>query len=216
MNTFQKARFSSSIVAAAIAAAGLSAAFVSQAATPVGGPTAGMVCRTGYTPAFNGTALTCSKAATFELALVCLNPTFPNYVIRIGRAGSEEDICVRNDVVITSSQSLENVPISTNGSSGSYMFATFDPVALANLITTKDGAEAAALGLSPTEVDTRAGTVVVRPNGRAGGKGEAQVPMTFMSFAVPNSIVIGIPGGPVGLPSTANSTTPFVPKALPR
>ena len=107
------------------------------------------------------------------------------------------------------------MPALTNGNNGSYVFATFDPVALGLLTTTKDQGEAAALGLSPTEVDTRAGTVVVRANGRAGGKGEAQVPMTFMSFAVPNAIVIGNQG-PVGLPATATSTSAFVPRPLPR
>jgi hypothetical protein len=210
MNSLKKLLLTKSLLAAAVGAAGLAAPVASHAIAL--GPAAGMVCRAGYTAAFSGTALTCSKAGSFELPLACLNPIFPNYVIRVGLAGSEEDICVRNGVVITSSQSLEGVPLSTNGTNGSYVFATFDPAALASKLATQDQSEATALNLQASEVDTRAGTVVVRANGRAGGKGEANVPVTFFTFAVPNTVVIN--PGPVGLPAT--SSTPFVPTPLPR
>ncbi|HEX6721469.1 MAG TPA: hypothetical protein VF107_07855, partial [Burkholderiaceae bacterium] len=139
--------------------------------------------------------------------LICSNPNFPNYVIRVGAPDTDADICVRNGVVITSSQSLQGVPISTNGTNGSYVFATFDPAELSVKTASTDQAEATANGLAANLVDTRTGTVAVRPNGRAGGKGEANVPVTFFTFPVPNNIVIG---GPV-----VTTPGPFVPRPLP-
>jgi hypothetical protein len=206
MKSLKTLLLTKSVIAAAIATAGIAAPAVSHALA-VGGPASGMVCRTGYTPTFNGTSLVCSKASSFELQLVCTNPTFPNYVIRVGAPDTDADICVRNGVVITSSQSLQGVPLSTNGISGSYLFATFDPAALASKTATQDQAEATALGLTANDVDTRAGTVVIRPNGRAGGKGEASVPVTHFVFATPSNIVIG---GPV-----VTTPGPFVPRPLP-
>jgi hypothetical protein len=211
MNSLKKLLLTKSIIAAAIASSGIAVPAISHA-IPVGGPAAGMVCLAGYTPAFNGTALTCSKAGSFELTLVCSNPNFSFYTIRDG-ANNNFDLCTRTAGAISTSQSLAGLTESTNGTNGNYVFATFDPVAVAAKTVDKDAAEAAALSLTPGEVTTLQGTAVVKANGRLGGAGEVQVPLTFFTFAVPKpGIIIG---GPIGFPATT-STTPFVPRALPR
>jgi hypothetical protein len=217
MKSLKKLLLAKSILAAAVAASGIAAPTVSHAATVAGGPFAGMVCRTGYTAAFDGTRLKCSKASSFELPLVCLNSNFPAYTIRFGTGNNDDrDLCTRTVGAISINQSLNGLVESTNGTSGNYVFATFDPVAVAAKTLAQDAAEAAALSLTVGEVDTLQGTPLVRANGRAGGKGEVNVPLTFFAFPVPGSgIVIGNPG-PIGLPGTVTSATPFVPKAIPR
>ena len=208
MKSLKKLLLVKSIVAAVVAAGGIAAPAVSHA-IGLGGPASGVACRAGYTGTFDGTTLKCSKAGSFEVPLVCTNPTFPNPVIRIGAPDTDADLCVRNGIVITSSQSLVGVPISTNGTNGSYVFATYDPAELAAKTATQDQTEATALGLSVTDVDTLTGTVVVKANGRAGGKGEAQVPVTFFTLAT-SGTRINNPGPVVTSPAV------FVPKALPR
>ena len=217
MKSLKNLLLAKSIIAAAVAGSGVVAPAVSHAAFPAGGPASGMVCRAGYTADFNGTRLTCSKASSFELPLVCQNPNFPAYTIRFGTPNNDDrDICTRTVGAISINQSLDGLVESTTGSNGQYVFATFDPAALAAKVISQDQSEAATLQLDASEVDTRTGTVVVRANGRAGGKGEANVPVTYFTFAVPGpGIIIGNPG-PVGLPATATSTSPFVPKPLSR
>ena len=213
MKSLKKLLLAKSILAAVIAASGIAAPAVSHAATVADGPSAGMACRTGYTPAFDGTRLKCSKASSFELPLVCLNSNFTAYTVRVGTGNNDDrDLCTRTVGAITLNQSLNGLVESTNGTSGNYVFATFDPAAVAAKTLTKDAAEAAALSLTVGEVDTLQGTPLVRANGRAGGAGEVNVPLTFFTFPVAPGIIIG---GPIGVPATT-STTPFVPLALPR
>ena len=225
MNSLRKLLLAKSILAAAVASSGVAAPVVSHAIPVAGSAFAGMVCRTGYTAAFtNGTTLKCSKAGSFDVALECNNPNFPVYVVRRGGPSGvgfdgDSDICIRNNgTVITINQTLEGLPVSTNGISGVYELAKVNPATVANRINSQDVAEAAALVLDASQVDTFAGTAELRPNGRAGGQGEARVPVTFFTFAVSAPpIIIGNPGPILNVPGTVTtSTTPFVPKALPR
>jgi hypothetical protein len=199
-----------SLIAAAIAASSLAAPAISHA-NPTGTPDDGMVCRAGYTGTFSGGRFVCSKTSTTDIALECNNPNFPVYVIRLGGPGpkGDDDICIRNNgTVITINQSLNGLPESTNGITGVYEYAKVNPATVTNRTTNQDSLEAAALGLPLDAVDTRAGTPVVKPNGRLGGKGEAEVPLTFFTYAIPGPTVV-INSGPVTLPGT------FVPRALP-
>lgn len=223
MKSLKKRLLRKSILVAAIGASGIAAPAISHAIPVAGGPSAGMVCRNGYTAAFDGTRLTCSKTSSFDVVLECNNPNFPVYVVRRGGPSGvgfdgDSDICIRNNgTVITINQTLEGLPVSTNGSNGVYELAKVNPTSVSNGANVRDATEAASLGLDASQVDTRTGTVELRPNGRAGGQGEARVPVTFLSFAVPGAgIIIGNPG-PIGFPgNVTTSTTPFVPKPLPR
>jgi hypothetical protein len=227
MKSFRKLLLTKSILAAAVAAGGIAAPAVSQAAASsatTGGPSAGMVCRTGYTAAFDGTRLTCTKAASFDVPLECNNPTFPVYVVRRGGPigvgfDGDSDICIRNNgTVITINQSLEGLPVSTNGTNGVYELAKVNPLTIANKTIQQQQAEAAALGLvDPRRVEALAGTPVLRPNGRAGGQGEARVPVTFFNFAIEGTggVIVGNQV-PSNLPGSVGSSAIFVPQALPR
>jgi hypothetical protein len=221
MKTFETALIAKSI-ATAFVAIGLASSALAQfrEAPSPGSPDDGLVCRAGYTGAFNGTRLTCSKTSSVDIPLECNNPTFPVYVVRSGGPApkGDDDLCIRNNgTAITINQSLEGLAESTNGNNGVYEYAKVNPAAVLNRTGIQDQAEATALGLPAKDVDTVAGTPVLRPNGRAGGKGEARVPMTFFTFAVANS---GGLGGPVTTPpingGTVGTATPFVPRALPR
>lgn len=211
MNSLKTLLFTKSLIAATLAASGFANATTLPANLP-GSPDDGMVCRSGYTPSFSGTRLTCSKAGSFDIPLECKNPNFPVYVVRNGGPApkGDDDICIRNNgTVITINQSLAGLAESTNGVSGVYEYAKFDPANVTTRTRTQDDAEAAALGLKTSEVDTLAGVPVIRPNGRAGGAGEARVPVTFFTFATPAA------GGVIVIGPVVGSPTPFVPRPLP-
>ena len=67
-----------------------------------------------------------------------------------------------------------------------------DPVAGGYFFTQQDQAEATALGLTVTDVDTKAGQPVLHVNGGIGSIDNAQVTMTFFTFPVPAlSLIVG-------------------------
>ena len=215
MNSLTTRRLSRGI-ATAFAVAGVAAAIgtplngLAATSNQLGTPDDGVMCRSGYTPTFTGTRLTCSKAGSFDVVLRCKNPTFPVYVVRVGGPApkGDDDICIRNNgTTINISQSLEGLNESTNGVSGVYEYAKFDPAEVANRTVTQDALESRVLGLQPNEVDTRAGAPVLRPNARAGGAGEARVPVTSFTFAVPGPGLI--------TPGPVTPTTSFIPRPLP-
>ena len=213
MNSLKKLLLAKSILAAAVAAGGIAAPAVSHA-NPTGTADDGMVCRAGYTGALIGARFVCSKTSSTDILLDCTSPNFPIYVIRLGGPGpdGDKDICIRNNgTVITINQSLQGLTESTNGISGVYEFAKVNPATLAAEIAAKDSFEALGLSLSPDQVDTRGGTPVVKANGRAGGKGEASVPLTLFTYAIAGPAVLQ-PGGPIVI----GNPGPFVPLALPR
>jgi hypothetical protein len=219
MNSFKKLLVTKSILAAVIAVGGIAAPAVSHAIA-LGGPLGGMVCRTGYTAAFDGSRLKCSKAISIPIPLICDRPNFPGVgnppapVPRAaGAAGDNsggKDLCPRSGLRIGTTDSLVGLTQGTD-----YVFATTDAAAVTTRTANNDQAEAAALGLSATEVDTLPGTPSITVNSN-GVTDKGTVTLTFFTFAVPGpGIVIGNPG-PVGLPATGTSTVPFAPKALPR
>jgi hypothetical protein len=219
MKSLRKRLLAKSILAAAIAASGIAAPAVSHAIVVSGGPSAGMACRPGYNPTFDGTRLTCSKpGAAIVLSLKCLNRTFPTFVMRAGGPGpkGDNDLCTRREgspgaVVITTNGTLNGLTESTNGQNGDYEYATLDAAELITQTNIKDQAEASALGLTVDQVDTRTNPSVVVRNGGTGGLDRVDTAVVFSTFAVPagGPIVVGNPG-PGGL------ATPFVPVALPR
>lgn len=224
MKSIKKRLLAKSILAAAIGASGIATPAVSHAATPVGGPSAGMECRSGYTPAFNGTRLTCSKVSSITIDLVCDRPNFPPVFVAgvgfgpvlraAGAAGDNsggKDLCPRTGLNIGATDSLVGLTRGTD-----YVFATVDPATVATRTANNDLAEAAALQLDASEVDTLAGASVINVN-QSGAKDKGSVPLTFFTRAVPASGIIISNPGPIGLPGTVTtSTAPFFPKALPR
>jgi hypothetical protein len=221
MNSFKKLLLTKSILAAAVAASGISASGIAAAATPVpvGGPSSGMSCRTGYTAAFDGTRLKCSKTTSIPIPLVCDRPNFPGVgnppapVIRAsGAAGDNsngKDLCPRTGLRIGTTDALTGLVQGTD-----YVFATADAAAVTTRTANNDQSEATALGLTLGEVDTLAGTPVITVNAN-GVTDRGAVTLTFFTFPISSGIVIG---GPVGVPLPSNlpTTTTFAPRPLPR
>jgi hypothetical protein len=199
-------------IATAFAVAGIAAtigtplASFALTANQLGTPNDGMVCRAGYTPNFNGTSLKCSKTSEINVELACLDPVFPNKVVRAPAGGTPEglDVCDKpGGVTITSSNDISNF---VKGSD--YVFAKKDDAQIALRTANQNQAEATALGLQVNEVETEAGLPVT--NTTAGDSiDKSRVPLTFFTFPIKTlGGVIG--GGPL------TPATPFVPRALPR
>jgi hypothetical protein len=139
-----------------------------------------MICRAGYTGAFNGTNFTCSKARVITLALECLNPTFPTYVTRaVVGSGIGKDLCTRNGVIVSSTDLIASLTFGQD-----YVFAEVNPATVTARTTAQDLTEATSLGLTANDVDTVAGAPVVMVNGGVGNKDNANVTLTHFTFPI--------------------------------
>src|SRR5882757_1873765 len=150
MNSLKTKALSSGI-ASAFAVAGLAAA-IGTPLTSFASPNDGSGCRTGYSPTFNGTVLTCKKDADFasgKVKLVCANPKFPFYVTRSGNgAGNDKDICGRPKSSHVEYNSTGPLPLNSD-----FEYATVDRNAVDQEIARMAQAEASALGLQTSEVE---------------------------------------------------------------
>lgn len=226
MNSLKKLLLTKSIVAVAMAASGIAAPAFGQTAglqaNILGTPDDGMVCRTGYGTVFSGGNIKCTKTQSINVVLECLNPKFQTYVNHAALTGTHKDadVCTMERgkpgfVEITVNTDLTNLLESVNGSPGVYERANVNPATVATRLDNLDQSEAAALGLSASEVDTVPFLTTVNRNQVLGVKDNATVTVSHYTFAIPTRGLIGNQG-PVGLPVTANSTTTFVPRPLPR
>jgi hypothetical protein len=215
MNSLRKLLLAKSILAAAVASSGIAAPVVSQAITVAGGPASGMACRTGYAADFSGTNLKCKKSGSITIALICAEPNFPTYVNRVASApDGGKDVCARDP------SKPAYVAISSNGPlpGSGWVYAVIDTAKAATRVVKAGEEEAVALGLPASGVQTVQSISFPDVNAGAGGvKDVSHTQLIHYTFAVPvgGPIVIGNPG-PVGLPATANSTSAFVPRPLPR
>jgi hypothetical protein len=221
MNSFKTSLIAKSI-AAACCAAGLANPAGALEANILGTPDDGMVCRSGYGALFSAGNIKCSKSQSINVVLECLDPKFPTYVNHSAPNGKHKsaDVCTMDSsrpgfVAITVTTDLTNLTESVNGSPGVYTLANVNPATVATRIGNLDLSEAAALGLSAGGVDTVAGLTTVNRDFTLGVKDNASVLVTYYTFAVPAGGLIGNQG-PIGLPATANSTSAFVPRPLPR
>jgi hypothetical protein len=205
MNSLKKLLSTKSLIAAAVAASGIAAPAVSHALTPIGGPASGVNCRAGYTGAFDGARLKCTKAVDITLELSCKNPTFPTYVTRaiVPPTGVGRDFCTRAGIFLGPTDSIVNLVLGQD-----YVHAEVDPAAVTTRTANQRQTEATALGLALSEVATVAGTPAIQLGGGVGNKDNAKVTLTHFTFAVPAGGVV-INTGPV------TSSTPFVPRPLP-
>lgn len=211
MKSLKTLFFAKSLIAAAIATGGISAPVVSHAIA-AGGPAGGMICRAGYTGAFDGSRFKCSKVTVISVALECNDPRFPNLVVRAqGSRGTPDgrDVCTRNGIVVTSTDDITGL---TRGSD--YGFTQVNDAAVATRINNQDQNEASALGLSATDVDTVSLAPAIIINGAVGSRDNANVMLTHFTFPVVSGgpIVVGSPttqpsgGGLPPLPATPTGT----------
>jgi hypothetical protein len=212
MNSF-KLSLIAKCIAAACFAAGLASPAVAQfrEVTPnlPGTPNDGLICRSGYTPNFNGTSLKCSKTSEIKVDLACLEAPFTTKVVRVNAPGTPNglDVCDKpGGVTVTSGNDISNF---VKGSD--YIFAKQDDAQIAVRAANQRQTEATALGVALGEVEVEVGTAVTDTTS-GDSTDKSKVPLTFFTFAIKTG---GI-AGPVGLPATATSTSTFTPRALPR
>lgn len=201
MKSIKTLRFTKSVIAVAVAVGGFSTSGMA-AVSASGTPDDGHICRVGYTSAFNGTSLKCSKTSTIVVNLICAEPGISNYVSRVvGSEGSAEgqDICTRDTVVATSTSNIKRLIKGTD-----YVFAKADRGKITEKTTARDLEEGTAIGGSASSVETVGADPVVNTN-TSDSKDNASVRLTHFSFPVPT---IGIIIGPA-TPSSA-----FVPRPL--
>lgn len=210
MKSLKNLLLTKSIIAAAIAGGGIATPAVSHAIA-ASGPSAGVFCRAGYTGAFDGTRLKCSKVRVVNVPLRCLDTRYPTYLVRavVGPTGVGRDFCLKNGVQLGTTDPLGNLVLGSPGVVGDYVHATFDPAEVASKVTAEDVAEATAQGLSASAVDTVSATPVIDLGGGGGNKDRANVTLTHFTYAIEGGIVLG------GTTGTVTSTTPFVPRPLP-
>ncbi len=220
MNSIDTRLLTKSILAATIAVGGFTTAAHAQflTATPdqSGTQNDGLVCRSGYTPNFNGASLKCSKTSKITVQLVCADPGFDKYVARVSAGGTQEgqDVCAKSGGKV-SFDSDDSIGGGTNFTKGvDWEFAKADKVKIEEKTTARDLEEAAAFGGTAADVETVAGETVF--NRQANGIiDNASVTLTHFTFAIPTGGGLGNQG-PVGLPVTSSSKSAFVPKPLPR
>jgi hypothetical protein len=228
MKSIKTLRFTKSVTAIAVAAAGIATNSIATIAPNVSGtPDDGMVCRSGYTGFYGAGKLTCSKFAEFKMDLACENPRFPTYVSRAAVANNRVpdgpnaaqlrnglDICTRGpgpgSVNIGPTDTLVGLDQTTNGNNGVYEIAKVSPARLLVRLGNVDQQEASALGLSVSQVDTikndTQSTVTIN-TGAANITDQFAVRLQHYTFAVPAS------GGISTVPPTGPAST-FVPRPL--
>ena len=202
MNSLQTLLATKSILAAVVAVSGMAAPAVSHALTAPGGPSAGVVCRSGYSGSQVAGAFKCSKTSTITVVMECANPTFDKYVVRAqGSLGSTDglDICIKKNGVQISS--TDDISLLTKG--GDYVFVKVSLAKVAEKTIAQDLAEAATFGGSANDVDTTSGEPFVEKNSGGDSKDSGKATLTHFTFAVPGF------GGVIINPG------PFVPRPLP-
>lgn len=194
MKTIKTLLVRKSVIAAlgAIAAAAGTASAAQITPNQLGTPNDGMVCRTAYSPSFDGTALHCKKDVDLgKVKPVCANSKFPNYVIRSGNgAGNDKDVCARNGVSIPSNGALPG--------KGDFEYVTIDQSAVDKEITRMVQAEATALGLSTSEVEWNANLPIgaqIGENKGPGGEDRVVYSGHFSTFPIKTGGII-INNGP--------------------
>jgi hypothetical protein len=224
MHSLKKLLLTKSLLAAAVAASGISAPAIGQTARTLepqilGTPDDGNVCRSGYGMSVSGAVVSCHKSFAIKTDLACTNPTFPKYVIRAATDNFDrtngQDICIKdNGLQIGTTDTLNGLTESVNGGPGQFAYAQASSTKLAERVSNQRQAEATALGLPLSQVDTKVTFTLVKVNAN-GLKDNAESQAHHYTFLIPNGGLIGNQG-PIGLPATANTTSAFVPRPLPR
>jgi hypothetical protein len=213
MNSFKTSTLAKGIAAACLAA-GLATPAVAQFLTsnPLGTPDDGLACRNtpnAYIGSQSGGAFFCKRTKIAATVLTCVEPGFLTKVIREGPNGGGKDICAAPGRNYTSNGPLfgtENTD---------YKFFVVDNAKVATMLANQRRDEAAALGVTESEVDAKSLASEIAIN-KLGSEDKLQVTVEFATFAKPVGGLIGNQGPVGGLPTTVNSTSAFVPKALPR
>jgi hypothetical protein len=190
--TMKLATFAGSILATSLVALG-GAAVPSVA---LASPDDGMLCRSSYSGALNGTRFVCAKTKIVNLPLECINRQFLTKVIRAPGAPGDttggKDICTRAGIVVGSTDALTGLVLGQD-----FIFAAVNQTAITNAVNNADQQEATALGLTVNDVDTAAGAPTVVVNGGFGSNDVARVTLTQNTFAIPAPSLITFPGSPI-------------------
>lgn len=181
------------LIAAALATSAFSATAIDAPSGPIGGPVVinlpngspndGEACRSSpnaYLASLSGNTVFCKRTKTVNQALTCADPRFPTKVIREGFNGGGKDICAAPNHVYTSNSPL-------TGTEGvDYKFFGVDSAQVGTIVANQRRDEAAALGVSQTEVDVKSLTSVISIN-QLGSEDKLQVTLEFATFPKPVS-----------------------------
>jgi hypothetical protein len=186
--------FTTSVAAAALAASVFAGPASGQIVigNQLGTPDDGMQCRSSpnaYTISLSGNKVFCKRTKTVNVTLKCdPNSRFRNKVIRT--SATDRDVCARDHFNPPSSGPITGVEHQD------YEFIDFLPGQVSDTLASEDKAEAAALGLDASKVDTREVSHQVSINGGSGSADRGQIVIDHYIFAEPV-------GGPIvsgGLP----------------
>ena len=187
--------FAAVFAAAGIAAGAVGAPLTSSSGVIVidlpGTPNDGMVCRSGYTPNFNGKSLTCTKVVTIQVNLECDSTKFATYLARdIGSGGTLDgaDICLAANRSATSHSNLVGVLTENTD----YVKAVAKQSKIDDKTKAQHDAEVAALGVQAGDVEVIAASPVLnRSDTDASGiSDKADVTLTMFTFPIVSGFVI--------------------------
>ena len=212
----QKLLFAKTLVAAALGAAGLGASGVAYSITANNGsPDDGVQCVTApkaYTGSLVNNRFLCKRTTGgFTKELKCTEPGFTTKFIREGSGGGGKDVCAAPNRSYPTGVPLTGTP------GIDYKFFVVDNNQVNTIVATQRQVEATANGLPLEAVDARVVSSEIDIN-NTGSEDKLKVVLEFSVFATPApGGIIGNPSPIGGLPGTVTtSTTPFVPKTLPR
>ena len=110
MKSFKHLLLAKAVAAAVIGTAGVAAPAISHAS-----PDDGVVCRAGYSAQFAGGDMKCSKHVIRHVSLECINPRFPNKLVRVpgvpGDTTNGRDICLAPGRVLASNSPLTGLTV---------------------------------------------------------------------------------------------------------
>lgn len=213
MNSFQTPLITKSI-AAAFVAIGLCASGVAHSTLDNNStPDDGVQCVTApkaYTGSLVNNRFFCKRTTGgFTKELKCTEPGFTTKFIREGSGGGGKDVCAAPNRSYPTGVPLTGTP------GIDYKFFVVDNNQVNTIVATQRQVEATANGLPLSAVDARVVSSEIDIN-NSGAEDKLKVVLEFSVYATPAPGGIVGNQGPIGLPATANSTSAFVPRPLPR
>ncbi|MFL6665148.1 MAG: hypothetical protein ACJ8G7_23505 [Rhizobacter sp.] len=186
MKSFKHLLLAKAVAAAVIGTAGVAAPAISHAS-----PDDGVVCRAGYSAQFAGGDMKCSKHVIRHVSLECINPRFPNKLVRVpgvpGDTTNGRDICLAPGRVLASNSPLTGLTVNQD-----FAFVAINPSKVAATRIATERGEETALGLPADGVDSAStGTLVI--NGGVGAEDNVTVDVSLFTFPVPALTLVKLP-----------------------
>lgn len=203
MNTLKNLLLTKSIAATVLAMGAVTAPTISHAS-----PNDGMICRSGYSAHFSGSAMTCSKDVRSSVSPVCTqNTRFPTKVVRApgapGDTSGGKDICTRVGINVGTTDSLNGLVLNQD-----FIFAVVDATQVAAKAKAIEVAEERNLNLTDDQVEGKTSTPTVAVNGGFGSDDIANFTVTLFTFPIAAPSLRPILPNLPSLPNVSFATRP--------